>query len=78
MVFKANFSNISAIAWRYIKFMIWEKHTYLIESLYLFSHYSYEIVSPADNSYGSLEEDGTWNGMVGMVMRKACVFILTC
>jgi hypothetical protein len=36
-------------------------------------YYSYEIVSPADNSYGSLEEDGTWNGMVGMVMLSVSV-----
>lgn len=31
---------------------------------------SYDIVAPADNLYGSQEKNGTWNGMVGMVMRK--------
>jgi hypothetical protein len=31
---------------------------------------SYDIVEPADNLYGSREKNGTWNGMVGMVMRK--------
>ncbi|XP_076073239.1 glutamate receptor 4-like isoform X1 [Mytilus galloprovincialis] len=31
--------------------------------------FNYKIVGPPDGMYGGLNSDGTWNGMVGMVMR---------
>ena len=30
---------------------------------------SYELVEPPDGQYGAPEDNGTWNGMVGMLMR---------
>lgn len=46
-------------------------NSHYLKILWYFSLFlSYEIVSPADNAYGSLEDDGTWNGMVGMVMSN--------
>ncbi|CAC5369272.1 GRID1 [Mytilus coruscus] len=42
----------------------------ILDQLALKFNFNYEIVSPSDNAYGSLEDDGTWNGMVGMVMRN--------
>ncbi|CAC5365680.1 unnamed protein product [Mytilus coruscus] len=38
----------------------------ILDQLALKFNFNYEIVSPSDNAYGSLEDDGTWNGMVGM------------
>ncbi|XP_052069391.1 glutamate receptor-like [Mytilus californianus] len=46
----------------------------ILDQLALKFNFNYEIVSPADNAYGSVEDDGTWNGMVGMVMRKEADF----
>ncbi|XP_076075595.1 glutamate receptor-like isoform X1 [Mytilus galloprovincialis] len=46
----------------------------ILDQLALKLNFNYEIVTPADNAYGSLEDDGTWNGMVGMVMRKEADF----
>ncbi|XP_071131796.1 glutamate receptor 4-like [Mytilus edulis] len=46
----------------------------ILDQLALKFNFNYEIVSPADNAYGSLEDDGTWNGMVGMVMSNDADF----
>ena len=47
------------------------------EDLLLFTNYettlficSYVIVEPADGNYGSRQDDGHFNGMIGMVERK--------
>ncbi|KAK8407845.1 hypothetical protein O3P69_002404 [Scylla paramamosain] len=32
-------------------------------------NFTYRLVRPKDNTFGSLNEDGTWNGMVGLVNR---------
>ena len=46
--------------------------------IYLFS---YTLVEPPDGQYGAPEDNGTWNGMVGMLMRGvrlAAIKVLVC
>ncbi|XP_063859223.1 uncharacterized protein LOC135100314 [Scylla paramamosain] len=38
-------------------------------------NFTYRLVRPKDNTFGSLNEDGTWNGMVGLVNRGVCTRI---
>ena len=40
---------------------------FLLQALYL--SISYTLVEPPDGQYGAPEDNGTWNGMVGMLMR---------
>ena len=35
----------------------------------VYSLFSYTLVEPPDGKYGAPEDNGTWNGMVGMLMR---------
>ena len=35
-------------------------------------NFDYEIRPVRDGKYGALEENGTWNGMVGELMRRVC------
>nr|XP_053641769.1 glutamate receptor ionotropic, kainate 2-like [Cherax quadricarinatus] len=49
----------------------------LINLLEIFSHsinFSYKIMRPPDGGWGAKMQDGTWNGMVGMVARKEVDF----
>ncbi|MPC49365.1 Glutamate receptor U1 [Portunus trituberculatus] len=32
--------------------------------------FKYRLVEVPDNGFGALQEDGSWDGMVGMVLRK--------
>ncbi|XP_063446900.1 glutamate receptor ionotropic, delta-1-like [Mytilus trossulus] len=46
-------------------------------------NFSYKVVQPPDGQYGGPKEDGTWTGMVGMIMRgeidiAAAPFTITC
>ncbi|XP_076458166.1 glutamate receptor ionotropic, kainate 5-like [Babylonia areolata] len=41
----------------------------LLEEMARVLNFTYELVEPSDGQYGSPEENGTWNGMVGMLVR---------
>ena len=40
-------------------------------------NFSYTFVDSIDGTYGSLDEDGNWGGLVGMVARKEVHFCVT-
>lgn len=42
----------------------------ILDELAIRHHFRYQVSEPPDMLYGSENDDGTWNGMVGMVMRK--------
>ena len=45
----------------------------LVDLLNLFAktmNFTYMYVPPPDNAWGSLQEDGSWNGMVGLVQKE--------
>ncbi|XP_069168768.1 glutamate receptor ionotropic, kainate 5-like isoform X2 [Procambarus clarkii] len=37
-------------------------------------NFTYKYVIPADGSFGSKQDDGSWSGMVGMVSREEAEF----
>ena len=37
-------------------------------------NFTYKYVPPPDNAWGSLQNDGTWNGMVGLVQKEIVDF----
>ena len=37
-------------------------------------NFTYTYVPPPDNAWGSLQNDGTWNGMVGLVQKEIVDF----
>ena len=39
-------------------------------TVYLLCVYRYNVVSPADSSWGAELPNGTWTGMIGQVSRK--------
>ena len=32
--------------------------------------FSYEVNEPADQAFGSVDENGTWSGMIGQILRN--------
>jgi hypothetical protein len=46
--------------------IVWELFLHMQQSL----NFSYTVVRPADRKWGCLDENGTWNGMMGMMVRK--------
>ena len=45
----------------------------LVDLLNLFAktmNFTYMYVPPPDNAWGSLQEDGSWNGMVSLVQKE--------
>ena len=35
-------------------------------------NFTYRLKKPIDNGWGSRDENGTWTGMVGSLVRKEC------
>ncbi|XP_068214585.1 glutamate receptor 1-like isoform X2 [Palaemon carinicauda] len=48
----------------------------LLEMLALNVNFTYNLLQPSDGSWGFLFPNGTWNGMVGMLLRKDVDFAL--
>ena len=44
----------------------------LINELQKLLHFSYEIYEVPDGKYGGQRDNGTWNGMVGELVRGVC------
>ena len=44
----------------------------LMNELQKLLHFSYEIYEVPDGKYGGLTDNGTWNGMVGELVRGVC------
>ena len=37
--------------------------------------WSYEIKEPEDKFWGAADENGTWSGMIGQLIRKVVLFL---
>ena len=37
--------------------------------------FDFELYEPDDESYGSMQEDGTWNGMVQDLIKEVSFFV---
>ena len=46
----------------------------LLETLAATMNFTYTVEPPPDNAWGSLQNDGTWNGMVGLAQREIVDF----
>ena len=33
-------------------------------------NFTYEMTKPPDKQWGAIKSDGTWSGMIGMLIRK--------
>lgn len=44
----------------------------LINELARALHFTYELYPVPDGYYGALTENGTWNGMIGELVRQVC------
>ena len=47
----------------------------LINELARVLHFTYEIYAVPHGKYGALTDNGTWNGMVGELLRKVCAVL---
>ena len=45
----------------------------LVKRLSRILAFNYEITLVADGKYGSIDPNGTWNGMIGELIRGVCV-----
>lgn len=37
--------------------------------------FSYEVNEPADQAFGAVDENGTWSGMIGQILRHVCRYL---
>ena len=46
----------------------------VFKELSVLLNFSYTVTTPPDGNYGALKDNGTWNGMVGQLAKKAVHF----
>lgn len=54
-----------------------DQKKYLVKLISFYIN-SYKLIEPPDGMWGGPNDDGTWNGMVGMVMRGVRLSELAC
>ena len=37
--------------------------------------FSYEVNEPADQAFGAVDENGTWSGMIGQILRHVSRYL---
>jgi len=38
----------------------------------MFSSLSFTVESPVDGGYGAKQSNGSWSGMIGMILKNVC------
>ena len=54
----------------------WGFEIAMIDELSKVLDFSYEVVNPPDGQWGLINEDGQWNGKIGMAARGEVDFIM--
>ena len=54
----------------------WGFEIAMIDELSKVLDFSYEVINPPDGQWGLIDEDGRWNGKIGMAARGEVDFIM--
>ena len=49
----------------------------VIREIALYLNMSFEVIIAEDGNWGNMDENGTWNGMIGQIIRKEVDFVIS-